>query len=110
MDVLGPLSFIAATTNRSAGCQSYPDDFIVSGTGAEMMMGACESFWRPNFEPDELVEVISQCLLAGLDRDALSGWGAVVHLMSALRLFKTHYYAHRTPSMTRTVYLKSRQD
>ncbi len=32
-------------------------------------------------EPEELFEVISQCLLAGTDRDAISGWGAIVHIM-----------------------------
>ena len=31
--------------------------------------------------PDELFEVLSQSLLAAVDRDALSGWGAVVHIM-----------------------------
>jgi hypothetical protein len=31
--------------------------------------------------PDELFEVMSQCLLSAVDRDALSGWGAVVHIM-----------------------------
>jgi 20S proteasome subunit beta 3 len=32
-------------------------------------------------EPDELFETLSQALLAAVDRDALSGWGAVVHIM-----------------------------
>lgn len=32
-------------------------------------------------EPDQLFEVLSQSLLASMDRDALSGWGAVVHIM-----------------------------
>ena len=31
---------------------------------------------------DELFETISQCLLASVDRDALSGWGAVVHVIT----------------------------
>lgn len=31
--------------------------------------------------PDELFETTSQALLNAVDRDALSGWGAVVHLM-----------------------------
>lgn len=33
-------------------------------------------------EPEELFEVISQVLLAGLDRDSYSGWGAVVHVIT----------------------------
>jgi 20S proteasome subunit beta 3 len=32
-------------------------------------------------EKEELFEVLSQCLLAAIDRDALSGWGATVKIM-----------------------------
>jgi 20S proteasome subunit beta 3 len=32
-------------------------------------------------EPEELFETVSQYLLAGFDRDCLSGWGATVHIM-----------------------------
>jgi 20S proteasome subunit beta 3 len=32
--------------------------------------------------PEELFETLSQCLLAGIDRDALAGWGAVVHVIT----------------------------
>ena len=32
---------------------------------------------------EELFETVSQCLLSGMDRDALSGWGAVVYVMCA---------------------------
>ena len=32
--------------------------------------------------PEELFETVSQCLLSGVDRDALAGWGAVVHVIS----------------------------
>ena len=35
-------------------------------------------------EPDQLFEVLAQCLLASVDRDAMSGWGGVVHIMYAL--------------------------
>jgi 20S proteasome subunit beta 3 len=31
---------------------------------------------------DQLFETISQCLISAIDRDALSGWGAVVYLMT----------------------------
>ncbi len=31
--------------------------------------------------PDELFETISQCLLAGVDRDCMSGWGGIVTVM-----------------------------
>ena len=32
-------------------------------------------------EPEELFETLSQCLLSGVDRDALSGWGGIVYVM-----------------------------
>ena len=32
-------------------------------------------------EPDDLFETVSQALLNAVDRDCLSGWGAVVHVM-----------------------------
>jgi len=32
--------------------------------------------------PEELFETLSQCLLSGVERDALSGWGAVVHVIT----------------------------
>ena len=31
--------------------------------------------------PEDLFETISQALLNAVDRDALSGWGAIVHVM-----------------------------
>lgn len=35
-------------------------------------------------DPDELFETLSQCLLSGVDRDALSGWGGIVYVMCAI--------------------------
>ncbi len=35
-------------------------------------------------EPEELFETVTQCLMSGADRDALSGWGAIVYVMCAL--------------------------
>lgn len=37
----------------------------------------------PPQEPEELFEVVSQCLLAACNRDCLSGWGGIVHVMCA---------------------------
>lgn len=48
-------------------------------------LGMAESLWRPDMNPDELFECISQALLNAFDRDATSGWGAVVHLMYELK-------------------------
>ncbi len=64
------------------GAPCYTNNFVVSGTCAESLYGMCESLFKPNMEPDELFEVISQCLLAAVDRDALSGWGATVIIIT----------------------------
>lgn len=37
--------------------------------------------WKPQ-DKDELFETMAQCLLASVDRDALSGWGGVVHIIT----------------------------
>jgi 20S proteasome subunit beta 3 len=64
------------------GALAVTDDFAVSGTCAESLFGTCETFYRPDMNPDELFETISQSLLAALDRDSISGWGAVVHIIT----------------------------
>lgn len=64
------------------GAPVYTDDFVVSGTAEESLFGTCESLYRPDMEPEDLFETISQCLLSAVDRDCLSGWGAVVHVIT----------------------------
>lgn len=66
----------------SIGALETAKDFIVAGTAPESLFGMCESMWKPDLGPEELFEVVGQCLLAGVDRDALSGWGAVVHVIT----------------------------
>jgi 20S proteasome subunit beta 3 len=65
------------------GAPIFTKDFVVSGTCTQNMHGMCESLYRPNLEPQELFEVISQCLLSAVDRDALSGWGAEVYIITS---------------------------
>ena len=45
------------------------------------LSGMCETLWKPNMTPDELFECISQALMNAMDRDASSGWGAVVNII-----------------------------
>ncbi|KAI9289847.1 nucleophile aminohydrolase [Umbelopsis sp. AD052] len=78
------------------GCINFAKDFVVSGTASQNLYGMCESLWEPDLEPEDLFETISQALLNAQDRDALSGWGAVVHII--------------TPDKVITRSLKSRQD
>lgn len=67
------------------GAPMIPDmdtnGFVVAGTCTEQLYGMCESMWRQGMEAEELFETISQCLLAGFDRDCVSGWGANVYII-----------------------------
>nr|CAG4641162.1 EOG090X0CE5 [Eulimnadia texana] len=63
------------------GCISTPEDFVVTGTASEQLYGMCEALWEPNMGPDDLFESISQALMNAVDRDAISGWGGVVHII-----------------------------
>nr|CCA14375.1 proteasome subunit beta type3 putative [Albugo laibachii Nc14] len=78
------------------GCEMKTKDFVVAGTMEEALYGMCESMYRPDMESEDLFETLSQCLLSACNRDALSGWGAVVHIITPKGI------------MSRT--LKSRQD
>ena len=72
MDLIGAM---APTTN-----------FVVCGNNEESLFGVCESMYKEDLEPEELFEVIAQCLLAGVNRDCLSGWGGAVHVISKDKL------------------------
>mmetsp|Transcript_38664 Transcript_38664/g.39356 ORF Transcript_38664/g.39356 Transcript_38664/m.39356 type:complete len:205 (-) Transcript_38664:164-778(-) len=64
------------------GAPEVPDSFITAGTCTPNLNGVCESFYEKDLEPEQLFQVMSQCLLAAVDRDALSGWGAEVHIIT----------------------------
>ncbi|KAI0821469.1 20S proteasome subunit beta 3 [Irpex lacteus] len=72
--------FIAATD--LIGCINFAKDFVVAGTASEKLFGVAEGLWEPGLEAEDLFETISQTLLNAVDRDAFSGWGAVVHVIT----------------------------
>jgi 20S proteasome subunit beta 3 len=72
--------FICAQDLIGAAC--YASDFVVGGTCGEALYGMCESLFKKDMEPEDLFETISQALLSSVDRDCLSGWGAVVHIIT----------------------------
>ncbi|XP_015911341.1 proteasome subunit beta type-3 [Parasteatoda tepidariorum] len=57
------------------------EDFVVSGTCEDQAFGMCEALWEKDMEPDILFEKISQALVNSCDRDAISGWGGIVHIV-----------------------------
>jgi len=78
------------------GCINFAKDFVVAGTCSPNLYGMCEALHRPDLGPDDLFETIAQALVNAFDRDALSGWGAVVHVI--------------TPATVVTRTLKTRMD
>ena len=69
-------------TYDSIGYREHSGVFETAGTGGELLMGACETFYKPDLEPKELEEVVGNCLLSAIDRDSLSGWGAYVYVLT----------------------------
>ncbi|KAG5219881.1 proteasome core particle [Salix suchowensis] len=72
--------FIAATD--LIGCLNFAKDFVVAGTASSKLFGVAEGLWEPDLEPEDLFETISQTLMNAVDRDAYSGWGCVVHVIT----------------------------
>ncbi|KAJ1031547.1 hypothetical protein NDA11_006493 [Ustilago hordei] len=72
--------FIAASD--VVGCLNFAKDFVVSGTAGDKLFGMAEGLWEPDLGPEELFETVSQILLGALERDALSGWGAIVRIIT----------------------------
>lgn len=64
------------------GAPLAAQDFVVAGTASQAMFGLAETLWKPDMEPEQLFEVISQTMLSANDRSALSGWGARVFLLT----------------------------
>ena len=69
-------------TSDSIGAFATPKDFAVAGTCEESLYGVCEALWKPDLNADQLFEVISKCFIAAVERDAVSGWGGIVYLMT----------------------------
>lgn len=72
------------------GDPNEPKDFVVSGTCMEQAFGMCESLFEPDMGPDQLFETISQALVNACDRDAISGWGAVVYVIEKDKVTVRH--------------------
>ena len=63
------------------GAKAFLSNFAVGGVCGESLYGICENFWKPNLEPSDLFEVISHCLILGINRNCLSGWGCIVKII-----------------------------
>ena len=72
--------YLASTDLIGAPCE--PADYVVTGTCEDSLHGMCEALWRPDMNPDELFECVSQAMLSSVERDCLSGYGATVIIVT----------------------------
>lgn len=64
------------------GARSESRSFVCSGSAKKSLYGTCEALWRPHMEPNDLLATSSKAFLSALERDCLSGYGAVVYLIT----------------------------
>eukprot|EP00978_Attheya_sp_CCMP212_P028634 scaffold99473_cov57-Attheya_sp.AAC.2 len=65
------------------GAQSKSDAFCCAGVASKSLYGTAEALWRPHLSPDELRHICGKAFLSALERDCLSGYGAILYLMTA---------------------------
>lgn len=63
------------------GAQSKSLSFVCSGAASKSLYGTAEALWKPELKPEELVQVCGRAFLSGLERDCLSGYGAIIYLL-----------------------------
>ena len=64
------------------GAKMVSRSFACTGAASKSMYGTAEAMWRPDMNPDELVRVCGRAFLSALERDCLSGYGAVIYLIT----------------------------
>jgi 20S proteasome alpha/beta subunit len=67
------------------GAKSTSRTFICSGVASKSLHGTAEALWKPDLDGEELVEVCGKAFVSALERDILSGYGAVVYLIQGIR-------------------------
>lgn len=65
------------------GATMTDKNFVVAGNCTGNLFGMAESLYRPDMNPEDLFETLAQSLLSAVDRDALTGWGGVVHILTS---------------------------
>lgn len=63
------------------GAQSKSNAFVCSGAASKSLYGTAEAMWRPGLTSEELIQICGKAFLSALERDCLSGYGAVLYLI-----------------------------
>lgn len=64
------------------GAQSRSEAFCVAGVASKSLYGTAEALWRPGLSSEDLAQVCGKAFLSALERDCLSGYGAIVYLIT----------------------------
>ena len=64
------------------GAKAESTSFICAGAASESLFGTAEALWKPDLEADELLAVCCKAFLSALERDCMSGYGAVLYLLT----------------------------
>ena len=70
-------------TTDMLGARSTSSTFVCSGVASRSLHGTAEALWRPNLEAEDLVQVCGKAFVSALERDCLSGYGAVIYLIQS---------------------------
>ena len=66
----------------SLGAPMVAKDFVCAGPCAPSLLGLCEALWEPGLSGDQLRDLAARVLVGAMERDCLSGVGAVVYLVT----------------------------
>lgn len=64
------------------GAQTRCRDFACAGAATNSMYGIAEAMWQPDMNKEQLVKVCGRAFLSALERDCLSGYGAILYLIT----------------------------
>lgn len=64
------------------GAKSQSDAFVCAGAASNSIFGTAEALWEPGLDQEKLVKVCANAFLGALERDCLSGYGAVLYLIT----------------------------
>lgn len=70
------------------GAQSKSDAFVCAGIASSSLYGTAEALWRPGLRSEELAEVCGKAFLSALERDSMSGYGAMLYVMCKDRIIE----------------------
>lgn len=64
------------------GATSESEAFVCAGAASKSLFGTAEALWEPDMDEERLLQVCGRAFLGALERDCLSGYGAIVYMIT----------------------------